>query len=280
MTSRSSSASGLRVPYRVILASVLIGFASGTAWFAALMPVGVTGAVGYDLARYGFSAGILAVLAGLLYRPWRGCRFCVCVAGFVLGIVPWLLFVPISVLAAGRLMYVAMLFGAPLAIVAVLSIGLCLASCAGDRNDPATVPRRFGMGTLLMVVLFVSLVFAAAKWLDVPPPLTVFAASFLAVIGALQMLMNKVPRAVSVAAGAVLLPVTLAATWSALGANSHPLFGTLVATPADIVFGLAHLAAVGAVCGYVGGVLVAGLFLVIEVVSRRFRHSYAEKPPL
>ena len=277
MTSRSSSACGLQSPCRVILASMLLGFVSGTAWFAALMPVGVTGAVGYDLARYGFSAGILAVLAGLLYRPWRGYRFCVYVAGFVLGILPWLLFVPISALAGGLLMYVAILFGAPLAIVAVLSVGLCLASCAGDRDDPATVPRRFWMGTLLMVV---SLVFAAAKWLDMPPPLTVFAASFLAIIGALQMLMNNVPRAVSVAASAILLPVALAATWSALGANSHPLFGTLVTTPADIVFGLAHLAAVGAVFGYVGGVVVAGLFLVIDVVGRRFRHSHAGKPPL
>jgi len=218
---------------------MLLGLFSGATWFAALMPYGVTGAVGYDLARYAFSAGILAVLAGLLYRPWRGYGFCVYVAGFVLGIVPWLLFVPISVLAAGRVMYVAMLLGAPLAIVAGLSVGLCLASRAGDRNDPATVPRRFGMGTLLMVVLFVSLVFAVARWLDLPPPLTVFAASFLAVIGALQMLMNKVPRAVSVAAGAILLPAALAATWSALGANSHPLFGMLAATPADIAFGLA-----------------------------------------
>ncbi len=280
MTSRSSSACGLRSPCFVILASMLLGFASGTAWFAALMPVGVTGAVGYDLARYGFSAGILGVFAGLLYRPWRGCRFCAAVAGFVLGILPWLLCVPISALAGGLVMYVAILFGAPLAVVAVLSVALCLGSRAGDRNDPAKVPRRFGVGTLLIVVLSVSLLFAAARWLDLPPPLTIFAASFLAVIGALQMLMNKVPRAVSVAAGAIILPLTLVATWSASGANTHPLFRTLVTTPADIVFGLAHLAAVGALFGYVGGVLVAGLFLVIDAVGRRFRHSCAEKPPL
>ena len=267
MTSRSSSAYGLRSPCFIILASMLLGFASGTAWFAALMPVGVTGAVGYDLSRYGFSAGILAVLASLLYRPWRGWRFCVSIAGFVLGILPWLLCVPISVLAGGLVMYVAILFGAPLAVVAVLSVGLCLGSRAGDRNDPAKVPRRFGVGTLLVVVLSVSLLFAAARWLDVPPPLTIFGASFLAVIGALQMLVTRVPRAVSVAAGAIILPMTLAATWSASGANSHPLFRTLVTTPADIVFGLAHLAAVGAVCGYVGGVLAAGLFLVIDAVG-------------
>ena len=132
----------------------------------------------------------------------------------------------------------------------------------------------------MIVVLAISLLLAIATWLDIPPPLSLWAGSFVGIIGGFQVLMNKVPRVASVGTGAVLLPLTLAATWTTIGANSHPLIATVVTTPADIVFVGAHVAALGAVCGYIVGVLVAGLFLVVDLAGRPLRHCSATKTPV
>ena len=184
-------------------------------------------------------------------------------------------------------MIAMILFGVPLGTTALSGAGFFLAfrradrkTClAGDRRGPAAAPRRFGIGTMMIVVLAISLLFSGANWLELPHILPLYAGGFLGIVGVLQMLMNRVPRAASVATGAVLLPMTLAVNWTTIGANLNPMLAPLVRNPPDLVFLVAHLAAVGAVSGYVGGALVAGLFLVIELADRQLRHSRVGKSP-
>jgi hypothetical protein len=260
-----------------VAASLMFGLLSGTAWFAALMPVGMVGAVGYDLSRYVFALAALVAFVCLLFRPWRQYGLGVFIAGLLLGIGCWPGLVPISLQPNRQLMFAILLFGLPLGITVLSSAAFLLACRRSDRRNcsgaewqgPAAAPRRFGMGTLVFVVVAASVFFAIAKQLDMPPPLSLLAGSFLSIIGGLQMLMNRVPRAASVGAGAVLLPLTLAATWTTSGAASHPLLAIRTGTFPDIIFVGAHLAILGAACGYVGGTLVAGLFLVIELVGGR-----------
>ena len=284
--SRSNSSSRRRIFY-FVTAILLCGFAAGFAWFAALMPVGITGAVGYDLSRYGFALTALAVLVSLFFRPFREYGLVVFIVGLVLGIIGWPIFVPIRFRPGGQLFVDMILFGLPLGITVVSSLGFFLAcrrndrraGLPGQRQGPAAAPRRFGMGTLMFVVLAASVFFAIARRLDMPPTLSLWAGSFLTIIGGLQMLMNRVPRAASVGTGVVLLPLTVAVTWTAIGANLNPRLAMMTATPADVAFAVAHLAIVGALLGYIGGVLVAGLFLVIEVAGRSLRPSRVASPP-
>lgn len=268
-----------RFVYR-LAAFLLLGFLSGVAWFAALMPVGVTGAVAYDVSRYGFALSVLIALVSLFFRLWRKYGLGVFLVGLLLGIGSWPTFVPIRLRPNEPLMYTLILFGIPLGIAVFSSVVFLLAcrgtdhhdSAAGNRGGPASAPRRFGMGTLILVVVATSVFFAAARWLAAPPTLSLLTGSFLTVIGGLQMLMNRVPRAASVGTGAVLLPLILAATWTASGAGAPPRVTMMMATPADIVFVGAHVAVVGAICGYIGGALVAGLFLVSDRATRLLRN--------
>ena len=284
----SKSSDGWWRPLFCLAAFLLFGCVAGVAWFAALMPIGAMGALLYDLSRYGFAVSVLVAVVSLSFRPWREYGLGVFIVGLLLGIALQAFLLPAGVQLGQRLVAVMFLFGFPLGIIVLLSGGFLLACrrnrrqerLEGESESPAAAPRRFGMGTLLIVVLAVSLGFAAAKRLEIPPVLTLLVGSFLGIIGGLQMAMNKVPRAASVGTGAVLLPLTLATSGLATGASSHPVLGPLMATPADIAFLGAHLVGLGAVCGYIGGALVAGLFLVIELASRPLRRRPVVDPPM
>ncbi len=253
---------------------ILFGFLTGFTWFAALLPVGVTGVLGYDVSRYCFALSAVLAIVGLFYRPWRNYGLGLFLVGLVLGIACWPTLVPMAVRPNPRLTHAMILFGGPLGLAAVSGMVFFLACLGNNRkgseNGPATTPRRFGMGTLILVLGVASLFFGVARWVGMPPALSVSMGTFLALISGLQMLMNRVPRAVSVGTGTALLPTALAIVWITSGRNAGPPWAAFVGTPADIAFVGAHSIVLGAVCGYIGGALVAGLFLISDRTSRMF----------
>ena len=258
---------------------------SGWCWFAAQLPVNITGALGYDGSRYGFAVAIVVALAGFCFRPWRRYGFVLFILGLLFGIVLWVMQAPVPIPLGGRFHISLILFGSPLVISTLCACGFLMGMRRGERRREkadeeerpiASAPRRFGMGTVMIVTVAVSLLFASANWLDLPPAISLFAGSFLAIIGGLQILMNQVPRAASVAAGAVICPLSVWITWTVTGTN--PRFAFFVSTPADTAFAMAHMLVVGAVVGYIGGVLVAGLFLVIEMTHQSVLKRHANSP--
>jgi hypothetical protein len=123
----------------------------------------------------------------------------------------------------------------------------------------AGVPRRFGVGILLVITSMYTVLFAVLRALGVPPIEFILVALFFTAVGLGQMLLyqGKRPRRASVMAGAG-CGVGLCVLGAALG-HDHLRFA-----PFDPIGG----AIAGAVYGYPAGVLIAGVFLLIEKVRR------------
>jgi len=125
-----------------------------------------------------------------------------------------------------------------------------------------TVPRRFGMGTILMAVTLFSLLAGTARVLGMPPAALGIVALFIVFVGLAQMLQPNAPRLASAAVG-----VGFAMCWAAIGLYaSHWYFTQFV------WFGL-----FGALVGYLAGTLLAALYLVEDYVHRGLRRFKAAR---
>ena len=131
-----------------------------------------------------------------------------------------------------------------------------------ERVRPAAgVPRRFGLGKLMLITAFFAVLFAVLRCLDAHPIVFVVVAGFVTVVGLSQAILfsGKRPRRASVVTGSVLCALM-------------PVVGFLVFVPnpgrhlgLDVVLILAVQTALSAVAGgifgYVVGCLVAAIFL-------------------
>jgi len=126
------------------------------------------------------------------------------------------------------------------------------------RIRPAVgVPRRFGVGTLVLVTTMFAVLFAAMRTYGVHPITFGAIAVFFAGVGLAQavLFVGRSPRAASVVAGAVLTPA-LSLGIGIWVDGTPPLSLAMIAC----VF----LAILGAGLGYLAGGLTAGVFLVVE----------------
>ena len=135
------------------------------------------------------------------------------------------------------------------------------------------VPRRYDLATLMAVTLAYACLFGALRALDAFPEAMVWIAGFLTVIGAAQALLfgGKRPREASYLTGAALMLAVMVIGW-----GIEPL-GRAFQNRAIFMFILFSTYAIfGALLGYAGGGLVAGVFLVAHHLRsglRRFRGS-------
>jgi len=139
-----------------------------------------------------------------------------------------------------------------------------IARCSLFGREEAGVPRRFGVGTLLLITTMFAVLFAVLRALGVPALVFAGIALFFMAVGLGQMLLFKGerPRRASITTGAFLgagFPVFCWALHCALGprfaVSSHPLDSVVGA------FG-------GAFYGYLAGILIAGVFLMIDKLKR------------
>jgi hypothetical protein len=137
------------------------------------------------------------------------------------------------------------------------------------RREAYSVPRRFGTGTMLVATTLFAILFAFLKWANARPAELFFYASFVATVAAAQMALPRMPRWASVVAGGVYLPLSMV------------LFGRMrmgrrwrvIRAEFDSGFDLEsilYLAALGLLIGYLGGALIAGIFLVTDYVLKYF----------
>jgi hypothetical protein len=137
-------------------------------------------------------------------------------------------------------------------------------------GDPQVgVPRRFGVGSLLVVTAFFALLLGTMSTCGWPPPLLGSAAVFFVVIGVSQatLFKGKDPRRASILAGLAFGVVVLwGYTLCVLCYEaSGPLpFGAVLASlcVATLVGAL-----LGGIAGYVAGGLLAGVFLVMKRIE-------------
>jgi hypothetical protein len=133
-------------------------------------------------------------------------------------------------------------------------------------TDVASVPRRFGVGVLLILMTAFSVLFAAMRTVGARPEIFILVSGlFLGVtLGQILLFEGKKPREASLWAGGVTFPLEVLALCVCEGSSNFA--GKEVAMPlvcCSVVF--------GAPLGYLAGCLVAGVFLAQESYNRRSR---------
>ena len=124
------------------------------------------------------------------------------------------------------------------------SMSVILEPLECPASDVASVPRRFGMGVLLILVTAFAVLFAAMRTIGVPPGLFVLVAVlFLGVtLGQILLFKGKRPREASLLVGGILFPLEMPAVdwyvaqgyvaiwrlgWRVAWRAGRPLFGYL-----------------------------------------------------
>src|SRR5262245_38176562 len=128
-------------------------------------------------------------------------------------------------------------------------------------------PRRFGLGTLLVITLVFGALSAYFRWLQWPGEVVLGALCFVGLIGAMQFAFDRAPRHVSVLVGSLVF-----AAW--------PIIMRRLASPNfnrfdlfDIAFFSAICAIIGAVVGYFTGTLIGGIFLLMDGAAAYFKRT-------
>jgi hypothetical protein len=144
------------------------------------------------------------------------------------------------------------------------------------RCPPTAVPRRFGVGSLLVVTAVLALFLGVVRWIvvqaDLPPIIIGAAAAYIVVVGVGQAVLfgGKSPRKASVIVGMPCLFVILMAWAIHEGLTKERDVGYIIwesigIAAASIIF--------GAPCGYCAGGWAAGVFLIIERVWGRLHDA-------
>lgn len=134
-------------------------------------------------------------------------------------------------------------------------------------SKPYGVPRRFGVGTILIVTAAYGVLLAILRLAGWPPGYILWALAFISVVGLGQMFWfgSKRPREASIVTGAVVLPVFLL-VWSAGVNHYEPL--------ASICCGLVCSVPFGGTAGYLAGGVVAGVFLIMDAVEQALDRAF------
>ena len=117
-----------------------------------------------------------------------------------------------------------------------------------------SVPRRFGLATILIVTAVFAVLFSLLRLFNAPPAVYIFLMVFT-VIGGAQMIFGKTPRTASAVTGGVLYVVAFIVDMTIWGD---------VRFAETLFLGLSCGTVFGALLGYAAGVLIAGVFLVID----------------
>lgn len=129
-----------------------------------------------------------------------------------------------------------------------------------------SVPRRFDLATIFVVTAAYSVLLGGLTAIDATPTVKTIVAVFVTVVAVSQAALAKVvhPRGTSIIAGAVANTAIVAILW--LEMRRHIPISFLFVAIAGVPF--------GAFLGYLAGAVVAGVFLVADLLRGRF-----ERPP-
>lgn len=141
------------------------------------------------------------------------------------------------------------------------------ARATGGSTADYQVPKRFGMGPLMGMMVLYSLIFATLRWLDAYPAIYLFLGLLGVVIGFGQMQGESNPRFSSILTGAIALPGCFLAFFLFLGTMQGGVGLWELLGGACVGFVLIF---VGGIVGYIVGTVLAGVFLVGDQAEQAF----------
>ncbi len=142
-----------------------------------------------------------------------------------------------------------------------------------NDNRQAGVPRRFGIGSIMVVTAAFALLFYVLKFAQQSIQTCAFVTGFVAVVGISQAVLfgGRRPREASIIAGCVYLTVSAAIQYEYFDVRSRDHY--LISLEIVILFGML----IGIVSGYLTGILIGGVFMFIEAAKRRCRRTQNDR---
>lgn len=140
-----------------------------------------------------------------------------------------------------------------------------------ERPAPARtyqVPHRFGLGSVLVVTAFFCVLFGVMRYWIAPVAMAYIGLQILSA-GVMQVVMRNQPRGGSALAGAILLPTFV------IGALFY--FGGYPTEPASLVISAMCAAVGGGILGYAAGVLIAGIFMFMQMADAMISRENVER---
>jgi putative addiction module component (TIGR02574 family) len=132
------------------------------------------------------------------------------------------------------------------------------------RSKIYSAPRRFDLATVFAVMTAYSLLFAVMSGFNFPATISALVGGFVTLVGIGQALLfrGEKPRRASMLVGCVCFTLPWLVGWLT---NSRMM-------PREMLWlVLANGILSGAILGYFAGVLVGGVFLVADLIRRRFK---------
>jgi len=148
-----------------------------------------------------------------------------------------------------------------------------LSKHSSDASSLYAAPRRFDLASIFAVTAAYSLLFTGLALLDAGPTTKLVFGSFITIVGIGQPLLeNRVnPRGASILVGAAAGLLFAIIVWWNLPDAQFFAFALLIAIGSVL----------GGSCGYLAGALVAGVFLVADLLrNRRVRLTSVSPPPI
>ena len=145
------------------------------------------------------------------------------------------------------------------------------------RQREAGVPRQFGIGILMVITAMYAILFSVMRALRFPSTPFFIVALFFTVVGLGQMFLYKGqrPRRASAMVGIGFM----SCVWGIILIIEGVKGGVSMSSGGQIVFGLVFVGfAYGAIFGYLAGLLIAGVFLVIDALAKRRGGSETAEP--
>ena len=131
------------------------------------------------------------------------------------------------------------------------------------------VPRRFGTGTLLVATTLFAMLFAFLQWAHARPEELFFYTAFVATVSVAQMVFERSPRWASILAGGFYLPLSMFVI---------PLIRGRGVWRGTSSINAVQWILIGLFIGYLGGALVAGIFLASDFILKLI-HRHQPKSP-
>jgi MFS family permease len=152
---------------------------------------------------------------------------------------------------------------------------------AGPPRKQTGVPRRFGVGTLLVIVTMYAVLFTVLQKTD--PAFFVLVVVFVTIIGLSQAILFKGhdPRLASMVTGmalGTLLPIVTSVVVLVVAIIHGDVTEGLGAAVFTIFLGVPVGAGFGVVAGYLAGLLIAGVFLLFNKIQPPLEDPDNEEP--
>ncbi len=243
----------------VVVIALMFGIAAELRWIAPLMALLLLLCVA-QMLRNQIPQKVAIVLGGILF-PFAAAINPVFVGRFRLQpivLMDWLWLIVCGLIVgylSGRL------------LTGIFAVSDQLRS--GCREETYSVPKRFGMGTILMATTLFAILFAVLKWAKASPAELFFFTAFVGTVSVSQMVFDRSPRWASVFCGAIYLPLSVMLSDVVPGRSIVRIFN-------DYDWWL--IAIYGLLVGYLGGAIMAGIFLISDYLARWWASTSSPLP--